>query len=190
MAHDFSEFDHVVRVDPDPALVRVGHRAAHLDYKGALIVALLEREWLPIVTVDVDSEFLRDPSPELESIVEPFAMCPAPDDPIIEHAQGSCIERQSGLMAFPIARDHESIARLYRRAFDELRLHTSEGWRSDALLEERAWSLVHARLAPQVTLLPRTLNWSRLWGMPPHDVALVHHHGNAKFILPNLEGLR
>jgi hypothetical protein len=94
---------------------------------------------------------------------------------------GSTIqEDSSSVLVFGAAGDRMDIAQDYARAWHTLAAIDSPHGLPCTIREQRAWSVVaHWWRAP---VLPRSLNWSRFWQMPPPSEALIYHaHGQSKW---------
>lgn len=157
------------------------------DHKSAIICAALPH-LPPCVIVDCDVLFLRDPTEELLKFAhEPFAIAPDAGKRRIPMPDGSTIqEESSSVMVFgdngctdPQLLRRDLVAG-YVRAWAMLSKKDSPHGLVSNIREQRAWSVEsHLRRAP---VLPRSLNWSRFWQMPPPPEALIYHaHGQSKW---------
>lgn len=167
------------RWDPSPWLARY-HRAgvdgAQWDYKACLLMAKYEKaQTEPAVYLDADNIVHGDPVPALTS-VKPGRLALGPDGAtrtiIHPHFKGSHPEHSTSIMVMPA--DSRTLCAVYRNLWE------SSSEPTHYLLEQRTWSLVLKATAGE--LLPRSLAWSKLWGMPPPPDTLIEHpHGPRKW---------
>jgi hypothetical protein len=171
----------VVRVDDQrhADLVRLGNAGQNFDYKGSLVLALLELELgEPVCVMDADNAIHRDPSAGLEDMLHAAgrSVCLVPDPgerPIIHPWFDRPVPEESTSLAVYGA-DSAWLVDKYREAWAGV---TDPEF---FLREQRVWTLValrHGAIYPQ-----RWMSWSRVWGLPPPlEVMIEHRHGEAKW---------
>ena len=166
--------------------VREGNRGRNFDYKSAIILGFLR---IPqenrFYLMDCDQLFRRNMDVELDKIPADLIGMTIDggrrDIPISQvisrkYKIGDFIpEMTSSFMLFPA--DSRHIGDLYIECVK----NTVEP--DHFLLEQRTWSVVWRCLGGSETqgFMPRTMNWSRLFGEEGEDVYVRHYHGNEKW---------
>lgn len=159
------------------------------DHKGDIVCAAIVDIAEPVLVLDTDAVFARDPAPLLESLaLVPFAM---PEDEGARgrkirnrHAQeGPIAKRCAGVLWFGTSTNSKikrsDLVHCYRSSFKEL--ETGKYYEERRLFEQHAWTMVaYYYKAP---FLPRSLNWpDHITSVGPSEEAYINHRiGQRKF---------
>ena len=172
---------HEIDLSPYESRFREGQP---FDVKGALVARAQVEIPDDLLVLDADAEVRIDPVPALSRITSPIAI---PVDhgsliyrrhPFLSPPFGYVRKLCAGVMYFG-KRDAHALCDSYWDAFEALRAHDYP-WspRLPALLEQNAWSKVHADLSAQT--LPHVFNWSERFLGPNPNTIINHDYGPFK----------
>ena len=168
----------VARFDPIPDIIRPDQP---FDMKGSLILCglqLLQNE--RVLLVDSDAFFVKNPAQALAYMDGAFFMGEDPMTRYIRGINGEIKERNAGVLFFGTTSyaDRSAIQTKYLENFKAL-LPAND----DALLEQVVWTKTwhDLRDCGISKELPRSLNWSYIWGRSDDRTIILHEHGPQKW---------
>ena len=176
---DSGEWFQYIRFDPTeyPRVLRPGKA---FDAKGSIIIQAIQRVLGPLLIVDTDAFFVRDPKKLIDDL--PDVRVLMGEDPITRYIGGvydgdaAIRERNAGVLYFceDDAYGRASIAAQYIHTFLELREANN-----NPMLEQCTWTMLARNHS--TSMLPKALNWSYLWGRDDPETCILHEHGPQKW---------
>ena len=168
-----------VRFDPMDN-IRIMRPGKAFDAKGAIIIQAIQHILDPLLIVDTDAFFVKDPTALIQKLPDERLMMG--DDPNTRYIQGvldgnnAVAERNAGVLYFCGDDDYgrTSLAAQYVHTFVTLR-----ELNNNAMLEQCTWTMLSRKYSQ--TKLPRPLNWSYIWDRYATEAFIVHEHGPQKW---------
>jgi hypothetical protein len=167
----------------NPGIMRPGKA---FDAKGNIITQAIQQVLGPLLLVDTDAFFVKDPTPLIETLPA-RARIAMGEDPMTRWIQGvqdgrnAIPERNAGVLFFGESNqyDRHQLATRYTFLFRHLR-----ELNNNPMLEQCTWTMLTLECGN--LKLPKALNWSYLWGRSDEETYILHEHGPQKW--NHLEG--
>jgi hypothetical protein len=167
----------VARFDPIPDVVRPRRP---FDIKGSLILSGIELiSDDRIFLVDSDAFFIRNPSQDLAYLSGAFCMGEDPMTRFIRGVNPEIKERNAGVLFFGTTNpEHrKTIREKFIENFKSL-LPANDGPLLEQITWTKTWHDLRGTLSGE---LPRSLNWSYMWGRSDPKTIVLHEHGPQKW---------